>query len=355
MGNANKNKMKASIHNPYLDTLGGGERYTVGVIKTLLGLGYKVDLEWGEASIVGKLEQRFGIKLNGVNISPDIKRGDGYDLCFWISDGSIPVLHARKNILHFQVPFHHIGGNNLLNKMKLFRVDHIICNSEFTKKIIDHEYGVESLVVYPPVDLGKIKHKRKENIILYVGRFSNLVQSKGQDILISAFKEFCIGEKIKVAKLDNWKLILAGGTEVGVGDGLRSLKEMSYGLPIEFIENPKYSELCDLYGRARFFWSASGFGADEENNPERLEHFGITTVEAMAGGAVPVVYNGGGQKEIIKNNINGILWSDQFDLVSETKNIINNKGRFTSLSKEATTSAKLFDVQLFEKKIVSLL
>ena len=347
--------MKAAIKNPYLDTLGGGERYTVGVVKTLLDLGYKVDLEWEDPSIVAKLEERFGTKLDGLEIIKDINRGDGYDVCFWVSDGSIPTLRSRKNILHFQFPFHHIGGNNLLNKMKLFRVDHIICNSEFTKKIIDQEYGVESLVIYPPIDLDKIKHKRKENIILYVGRFSNLVQSKGQDILINAFKEFCTGEKFNDVKLDNWKLILAGGTEVGVSDGLKSLKDLSKGFPIEFIENPKYSELCNLYGRARFFWSASGFGADEENNPEKLEHFGITTVEAMAGGAVPIVYNGGGQREIVKNNVNGILWSNQSDLVGETKKLINDTKISFAMSKESRASAEKFSYERFKEKIISII
>src|SRR3989344_233683 len=140
--------MKAAIYNPYLDTLGGGERYTVGVIQSFIAKGYKVYVEWQDKAIIEKLEKRFGVSLNGTSVVDNIERGDGYDLCFWISDGSIPTLKARKNILHFQVPFHHTGGNNLLNKMKLFRVDKIVCNSQFTKKFIDREYGVESIVIY---------------------------------------------------------------------------------------------------------------------------------------------------------------------------------------------------------------
>ena len=211
--------MKAAIHNPYLDTLGGGERYTLSFAKVLSDNGWDVDLEWKNENIRKKLESRFGINLSKINIASDIKKGDGHDLCFWVSDGSIPTLKARKNILHFQVPFHNIGGNSLLNKMKLFRIDNIVCNSAFTKNVIDREYGVESVVLYPPVSVSDFKSKRKENMIIYVGRFSKLTQSKRQDVLIKAFKS------LSKSGINNWKLILAGGVEIGVGNYIDELKK----------------------------------------------------------------------------------------------------------------------------------
>ena len=137
--------MRAAIHNPYLDTLGGGERYTITFAKVLVESGYVVDLEWKDPEIKKTLEDRFGINLDGVNIVNDIKRGDNYDLCFWVSDGSVPILRARNNILHFQVPFHGVGGRSLINKMKFYRINKIVCNSGFTKNIIDKEYGVKSI------------------------------------------------------------------------------------------------------------------------------------------------------------------------------------------------------------------
>ena len=94
--------MKAAIVNPYFDTLGGGERYTMAVATTLVKLGYSVFLQWSDETIKEKLEARFGIQLKGVQIVDDVKRGDGYDVCFWLSDGSIPLLRAKKNIIHFQ-------------------------------------------------------------------------------------------------------------------------------------------------------------------------------------------------------------------------------------------------------------
>ncbi|MCX6704289.1 MAG: glycosyltransferase family 4 protein [Candidatus Woesebacteria bacterium] len=339
--------MRAAIYNPYLDTLGGGERYTTIFAKVLAKNGYTVDLEWKYPRIKNTIGQRFGITLDEINIVKDIKKGDGYDLCFWISNGSIPMLHARKNILHFQVPFHDVGGKSLLNKMKLFRINKIVCNSVFTKRIIDKEYGIESVVIYPPVDTLGIKPKRKENLILFVGRFSQILQNKGQDVLIKAFKKMCD------QGLNDWKLILAGGVEVGVGDYVEKLRNLAQGYPVEIFESPDYKTLKDLYGRAKLFWSASGYNENEEKNPEKVEHFGITVVEAMAGGAIPVVYEAGGHKEVVIEGENGFLWKTTFELTKKTRGLITDSKLLHKIALNAKKSAEKYTEGLFENNIVS--
>jgi glycosyltransferase involved in cell wall biosynthesis len=338
--------MKAAIFNPYLDTLGGGERYTLSFAKVLADLGYQVDVEWKNPDIKKALENRFGMNLSDINIVENVKRGDGYDLCFWVSDGSIPSLLARHNILHFQVPFHDVKGKSLINKMKFFRIKEIVCNSEFTKKIIDDEYGVTSVVIYPPVDTLGIRPKRKENLILNVGRFSQILQNKGQDVLIKAFQKMYDGG------LSDWKLILAGGVEVGVGNSIKDLRKLSQSYPIEIIESPDFKTIKDLYGRSKIFWSASGFGVNESKNPEKVEHFGITVVEAMAAGAIPVVYNAGGHKEIVKNGENGYLWGSIHELIKKTLESIPVK---RLISKDAVESAKLYSYANFENNIKKLI
>ena len=42
---------KAAIYNPYLDTLGGGERYTLSFAKVLADEGWVVDVEWKDIKI----------------------------------------------------------------------------------------------------------------------------------------------------------------------------------------------------------------------------------------------------------------------------------------------------------------
>lgn len=340
--------MKAAIFNPYLDTLGGGERYSISFAKTLKEKGYEVFVQWKDSSIKEKLEKRFGISLSDINFISDIKRGDGYDLCFWVSDGSIPALKARKNYLHFQVPFKDIKGKSLINKMKLFRINKIICNSEFTKKVIDKEYGVESMVIYPPVPVEELKPLKKEKLILFVGRFSQLKQSKRQDILIDGFKKFYNKGH------EDWKLVLVGGTEVGVGDYLDKLKEKVIGFPIDFFDSPDFKSLKMLYGKAKFFWSASGFNVDEEKNPEMVEHFGITLVEAMSAGAIPIAFNAGGHKEIITNGIDGFLWNSVHELVNITSDLVDtDSSKLKLISTKAIKKASSFSELKFKEAIES--
>lgn len=342
---------KAAIYNPYLDTLGGGERYTLSLAKVLAEIGYEVDFQWKDEKIKDKIQTRFGFKLDEkINFIEDIKRGENYDICFWVSDGSIPMLRARSNFIHFQVPFLNVNGKTLYNKMKLIRVKKIICNSYFTKKVIDKEFGVDSLVIYPSVDTDSIVSRRKENIITYVGRFSNLVQSKGQDVLIEEFKKLN-----KEKGFEDYKLILAGGVEVGVGNYLNKLKSLSRNLNIEFIESPSFKILKDIYGKSKFFWSAAGYGVNEITNPEKVEHFGITLIESMAAGAVPIVFNGGGYKEIIVNGENGFLWQNKNDLVKIVKRVLATPNLYKTVSDKTKNSALKYNYEIFKNNINDLI
>lgn len=337
--------MKAAIINPYFDSLGGGERYTMAVATSLGKHGVEVDIQWLDASIKDKLEKRFGIDLSYVNFIPDVGKGDGYDYCFWVSDGSIPLMRARNNFIHFQVPFHDVGGSSLMNKMKFYRVNKIISNSKFTKNVIDREYGVESIVIYPPVDVKAIKPKRKENIILGVARFSQLKQAKRQDILIKAFK------KLHKQNVGEWELVLAGGAEVGADSYIRELRENAKDFPIRIMESPAFSQIKELYGKSRIFWSASGYGVDEEKHPEKVEHFGITVVEAMSAKCTPVVYKAGGHKEIIDDGENGYLFGTVDDLVKTTKGLIEDSKQQNKTAMAAFKSSKIYDYERFQKEV----
>lgn len=347
MGDAKKS-MKAAIFDPYLDTLGGGERYVMTVASVLVENGWDVDIEWNDKTILKKLEDRLGLDLKDMHVVPSINKGKGYDLVFWVSDGSVPNLAARHNILHFQVPFHDVGGKSIANRLKLRKIKTIICNSKFTKKFIEQEYGVNSVVIYPPIDVDEFKTLTKENIILSVGRFSQLLQAKGQEILIDAFKKLVNGE------LENWKLILAGGSDVGGRELVSRLTESAKGHPIEVIENPNFNELKILYGKAKIFWSASGYGIDEEKEPEKVEHFGITVVEAMATGCAPIITNKGGHREIVKELIDGVLWDSVNQLISVTKMLITNESKLKTIAKNAQTKAQNFSQKRFEDEFMKL-
>lgn len=350
--------MKALIFNPYLDTLGGGERYTMEVINFLINKKFEVDLAWKDNFIKNKIRQRFNISLERVNITnktymllqkqknitEKYKSTRKYDLIFYVSDGSIPLLFGKKNILHFQVPFLGVGGKKPLNQLKFKFINKIICNSFFTRKVIDKEYGVRSEVLYPPFS-GVFKSGKKENIILSVGRFDNIIHSKKQDILIKTFKEL-----IDRNSLTNWKLVLVGGVLHGK-DFVKKLKTEAKDYPIEIKTNVTFEELKKLYAQAKIYWHAAGFGENLIQHPERAEHFGISVVEAMAAGCLPIAFNGGGLPEIISDGKNGFLFNSLDELKKLTIKIANDENTRKELVLKAQQRAKDFRKEIFFEKL----
>lgn len=315
---------KALIVSPYLDHLGGGERYMLSVASALESLGYEIFFGWDNLGQINSLASMLGIKLENPKLDPKIKNlylarsprsmylaTRSYDSVVYLSDGSIPLLGGKKNILHMQVPFHGVSGSSLKNKLKKAFINQIVVNSNFTKQVIDREYSVNSLVLYPPVT--PVTPGVKENIILSVGRFEPSLNTKHQDMLIRAFKEIS-------PKLPGWKLILAGGSSSE--EWLSKLKQLAEGLPVEFKVNATYPDLCNLYSRAKIYWHAAGYGEDEIKNPELTEHFGISTVEAISAGCIPLVVPYGGQKEIISDS--NFHWETIPELVQKTESLITS-------------------------------
>ena len=84
------------------------------------------------------------------------------------------------------------------------------------------------------------------------------------------------------------------------------------------------------------------------------EHFGITIVEAMASGCVPVVHNSGGPREIVSDGV-GYRWNTISEAVQQISNLIENDGLRRELSKAAGARAERFGPEVFESGIGGVL
>ena len=76
MGTTTGKPLKIGIYDPYLDILGGGERYVL-TIAEYYSLSHEVDLLWPESSIKETIRQRLNInsdRINFVNINNNISR-----------------------------------------------------------------------------------------------------------------------------------------------------------------------------------------------------------------------------------------------------------------------------------------
>jgi len=312
-------------------------------INNIVDIANYVMLETGQPIHAFDLD-KVNFIFNPKNLIEKLKLTKNYDLVFWLSDGSVPLLFGKNNILHFQVPFRNVNGKSLLNKIKLSRINNIVCNSSFTKEVIDKEFGINSRVIFPPIDVDSFSPAKKENSIIYVGRFSQLLQAKRQDILIKVFK------KMIDSGLKNWKLILTGAVDIGGDDYYQELLKMAKNYPIQVIKNPDFQTVKKLYAQSKIFWSASGYGIDEQKEPQKVEHFGMTIVEAMVSGCIPLVVEKGGAKEIIIDQENGFFWETEDQLIEVTKKILDDEKLLEKIQGKVIESGRRFSVENFTNK-----
>ncbi len=354
--------MKIGFFDPYLDTLGGGEKYML-TAASFFSRKHRVSLFWDDAAILPKAQEKYGFDTEGIKITRNIFTPSysvlqrilftqDFDAIFYLSDGSIPLVGSKKLFVHFQFPVEWIKVNGLLNTFKIKRVTKFICNSKFTKSYIDKTFRVKSLVIYPPVDEFSSNIVTKRNIILSVGRFQNNNDGrwvKKQDVLIDVFR------KMVDKGLKGWELILAGSYLPEDKKNMHALKEMVQGYPIRIEENIPLGTLHQLYCEAKFYWHATGFGENLVEYPDRTEHFGISTVEAMQQGAVPLVINAGGQPEIVKDNENGMLWETPEELLEKTVLLMKNDALYQKLQEHAKETSRVFTTERFDEQLEKLL
>jgi len=226
--------------------------------------------------------------------------------------------------------------------------DLLITNSKYTSGWINKKWNLEaSEIVYPPVDMECKDEIEKENIILSVSRFEES-GTKKQFEMVKAFTEMCKNNK-EIAQ--NWKLVLAGGSTLNNKYFNKINKYVqSRANNIELLRNLPNNDLKKLYARAKIFWHACGLNENPKKHPQRIEHFGMTTVEAMQNKCVPVVIDGGGQREIINHGKNGFKFKNEKDLKKYTSKLIKNPRLITTINEAAYKDSKKYNKTQFQDK-----
>lgn len=347
--------LRIAIFNPYLHILGGGERYIL-TIASLLSLDNNVDCFFPE-NLQNKIVSVFGLNtkrvnfisnniINSKNLFKKINLLRQYDILFFMTDGSLSWPLAKNNYLIIQSPLH-IPEANIINRWKLFGWK-TICYSNFMKDIIKNKLNKKAITLSPCIDVDKFtcSYSDKENIILSVGRFFRHLHNKRQDVLIGIFKNYYH------KYFRGWKLVIAGGITDTEGERIvDKLKSDSSSYPIEVLTDVPFERLINLYQRAKIYWHAAGYGYDQQKYPEKAEHFGITTLEAMAAGVVPLAFNAGGQKDIIKNGKNGYLWNNQEELIDKSSKLIKDQRLIKDIADNARRQAEEYSCHKFNEKL----
>jgi GT2 family glycosyltransferase/glycosyltransferase involved in cell wall biosynthesis len=220
--------------------------------------------------------------------------------------------------------------------------DEIWVYSEFVRRQVNglvRHYGLEAppiRVINPPAtwpDASAGLPWPQRRTILTVGRFFAGSHNKRHDVVIEIFR------RLRARGIEDVELALAGSIHPSPEgrQRFRELEAMAEGLACTFYPNVARAELAALYGRSAVLVHAAGFGVDVDEFPERLEHFGITPVEASSFGCIPVVYGEGGPAEVI-----GVLGADTaFHTVDEAVDVV--AGLLADPAGSAALSARVQD------------
>lgn len=240
---------------------------------------------------------------------------------------------------------HHLTQQNATGAF-LRSYDQVASNSEFTRAFVEDWWGLEtSPVLYPPVHL-RPRSNDKTPTIAAVGRFfeKDAGHSKKQLELVKAFR------RLLGTGVEGWTLELVGGVDANARGYFEEVERAAAGLPIRFHANAVGSVRDEVLAKASLFWHATGLGEDEAASPELMEHFGISTVEAMSTGAVPVVFGGGGQNEIVQPGT-GFRFTRLDDLVTTTRRLILDDDERARVSAAAAARAQDFGFDRFTDRL----
>jgi len=227
----------------------------------------------------------------------------------------------------------------------------VIYNSRYTAEWIKKKWKFSPHKhIYPPVDMDVTeKDTVKKKIILSVARFET-EGTKRQKEMIKAFLKL----KQAYPKItEEWKFILAGGSNPNNPylSELRRILDQNPNCGIELKINASIQEIKSLYKESMLFWHLCGLTHDD---PAEIEHFGMTLVEAMQNRLVPIVYDGGGPREIVDHGKNGFRVISKAECMDYSIRLFTDDKLIRRLAENAQKKSRAFSKKIFENKVRSL-
>ena len=208
-------------------------------------------------------------------------------------------------------------------------------NSRWTAKVVEEAYGVRPRVLYPPVDTeffgGKGIPRGRDRARAFV-TVTRLTPEKRIEELLGL-----------ASIMRDWVFIIVGFSEPR-DPYLRRLYEERARMGLSnvfFVVNASRDFLRRILRTAKYYL-----------HPPFREHFGISVVEAMAAGALPIVYRGGGSWTDIVKPLDPRLG---YGSIYEVPRIVEYaEKRYAELQERAIEASRRFSVEKFRENVLSI-
>ncbi|MCV0373845.1 MAG: glycosyltransferase family 4 protein [Nitrosarchaeum sp.] len=207
----------------------------------------------------------------------------------------------------------------------------LISNSKYVQDLIEKTYGKKSLLLYPPLDLSEFnENKSKKNSLITVSRFS---AEKNLEFVIDVIKNLPIDS------------IIIGNTKTKSNELYYDLvkskikKEMSFSRII-LLKNISRKELLNHLLESKVYFHASP------------ETFGLTIVESISAGCVPIVPNNSAHLETVPFPQLRYEPNNMSDAQEKIREAIS--GNFDDLIIPLKNSIQKYNKEQFKKSFVSI-
>ncbi len=276
----------------------------------------------------------------------------GFDLFFYCSRGYL-TFRAKRNIAVIHFPMQPDGPESLPARFlhalrhRAFAAsyDAFLPNSTFTQGYLEQYWPDiprdKIRLLYPPIAPVPDRGLPKEKLILVCSRID---ASKKLELLIDAYRSSTFLH-------ENYRLVIAGNNASDTVDYWEKICAYTSSGDVTLYPNASWDTMADLYARAEIFWHSKGYGEDD---PYMMEHFGMTTVEAMGAGCVPVVIDRGGQAEIVTEGA-GFKWTTPAELLARTEELARDPALLARMSQAARQRAAYFYTDAFRDQLGGIL
>jgi glycosyltransferase involved in cell wall biosynthesis len=221
----------------------------------------------------------------------------------------------------YYLPFK-LSLNSLQKKIKNSNIE-FIANSKYTGNKMMQKYGKETRVIYPPVNLKEFKNLPKKKQVITIARFS---------------KEKNLDEAVKIMSylLQPYYIY---GTSKSVNMLYYETLKQKITPNIELCNNRPRGEMIEKLAESKVYLHTS------------IETFGISVVEAMASGCIPIVPNNSANTETVP--FGELRYNTQSEAIDKVRNALD--GYYDYILPILQTHIQQFDVSKFNHEINKLI
>lgn len=215
----------------------------------------------------------------------------------------------------------------------------VLAHSTFTRNLLHKFYGakVEVEVLHPPCDVRQYSNSMntpdKQNVVVTVSRFS-----RGKRLEIIPY----------IAKYAaNWNFVIAGSASEASKETIELVRSKIESLDVKdrvkLMLNASRQEIQDVMAKSKVYLHLM-----------RNEQFGISIVESMAFGCVPIIHQSGGAWYDVLEKQQGYCGYGYTEFMEAVKYIkmLENGKLYRTLSIKAQKKARNFNEELFEKRFI---